>query len=53
MRDGAMIAVVMRVPMIERKRGLNRAAQISVMLHGILPCTDYGHFWFLFSASNL
>ncbi len=27
MYDGAMIAVVMRVPMIERKRGLNRAAQ--------------------------
>ncbi len=27
MRDGAMVAVVMRVPMTERKRGLNRAAQ--------------------------
>jgi len=27
MRDDAMVAVVMRVPMTERKRGLNRAAR--------------------------
>jgi hypothetical protein len=40
MYDGAMITVVMGVPMIERKRDLNRAAhQQPWMLHEFLAGT--------------
>jgi hypothetical protein len=41
MRDGAMVAVVMRVPMTERKRGLNRAAQKIVDIAWNAACTEF------------